>query len=247
MSPEMEFALTAAKEAGKLVMPYFRAGITSERKRDNSPVTQADREAETLLRDRITARFPRHSILGEEFGEETNDRSVRWLIDPIDGTKSFIYGVPLFAVLVALERDNEPVLGVAHFPALGESLWAEIGAGAFLDGHAIRVSDTAKLEDALVLTGSIANFEKHGNLPKVLEIARNCFTMRSWGDAYGHCMVAKGKAEIMMDPVVKIWDTSAVSLIVSEAGGRVTDFFGNSTHRSGNLVSTNGKFAVRLN
>ncbi|MBA3724946.1 MAG: inositol monophosphatase family protein [Armatimonadetes bacterium] len=241
MTEELEFALRVARAAGGITLKYFNTDTPVERKADDSPVSRADREAETYIRNQIALRFPHHGILGEEFEEQPGDGETRWVIDPIDGTKSFVYGVPLFAVLVGLERDGIPVMGVAHFPALNETLWAEQGGGAFCNGEAIRVSSTDRIEDALLVSGSILSFEAKGTLDGYIALAQRAYATRTWGDAYGHSMVARGKAEVMLDPRVNVWDTCALTPIVLASGGTFTSFDGGPGHGVGEALSTNGR------
>jgi histidinol phosphatase-like enzyme (inositol monophosphatase family) len=238
LAGELDAALDAAVEAGDLALKYFRAGVGVERKADESPVTRADREGESLIRERLSAAFPSYGILGEEFGETAGDSETRWIIDPIDGTKSFVYGVPLFAVLIGLERGGKAVLGVASFPALGETLWAESGAGAFCNGEPIHVGNTAELKDALFVCGSPGSFAARGSSRAFLSIASKAYATRTWGDAYGHCMVARGKADVMLDPLVNVWDTCALAPIVTEAGGVFTDWNGRFGHDFGEQLSS---------
>jgi histidinol-phosphatase len=238
MEQELRAAIDAAKTAGELILDHYHRGATPDWKDDHSPVTAADREAEVLIRDRLLSEFPSFGFLGEEFaGSERGDS--RWVVDPIDGTKSFVAGVPLFSTLIGLEREGEPVLGVAHFPALGETLWASVGGGAFLDGQSIHVSREAEPSNALVVCGSLDAFRKSGRLESFLAFERQVYALRTWGDAYGHCLVAKGRAEVMLDPAVHPWDVCAISPIVREAGGSFTGFSGQPQLGS-EAVSTNG-------
>jgi histidinol phosphatase-like enzyme (inositol monophosphatase family) len=231
----LEWAVAQAREAGEIAQKYFRQGFEIERKSDNSPVTIADKQIEEFLRKRIGAEFPNDGILGEEFDEKLGSGN-RWVIDPIDGTKSFVYGVSLFSILIGLEVDGEPALGVAHFPALGETYWGD-DRGAFLNGDRIRVSDKVNLADSLLLMGSLKAMDANGRLDACTQLARRAYATRNWGDAYGHCLVARGDAEAMFDPFVAVWDTCAVSAIVTAAGGRFTDFAGNPGHEHGEVVA----------
>lgn len=246
MSPELECALEAAREAGNLALQHFKAGIAVERKADESPVTAADRDVETLLRKRLRSRFPAYGILGEEFGEEGKGAESRWILDPIDGTKSFIFGVPMFAVLVGLERVGRPTIGVANFPALGMMFYAELGKGCFRDGQRIRVSDEEDLASALIVCGSHAAFEIYKRAEGLRRLVEQAFATRTWGDAYGHCMVADGRAVAMIDPVVMPYDIIPIIPIVTEAGGTVTDFSGVRWNGHREAVSTNGRVLPRI-
>lgn len=235
MQPDSEWAIEQAVEAGKIAMKYFRTGVQVDRKVDASPVTVADREIEAFLRERIAERFPSDGVLGEEF-DETPGTGRRWVLDPIDGTKSFIYGMPAFSVLIGLEVDGVPSAGVAHFPALNETYWGNED-GAFLNGGRIHVSDRP-ISEALLLMGSLKAMDGCGRLDTFTALARKAYATRNWGDAYGHCLVARGDAEAMIDPTVSIWDTCAVSVIVEAAGGRFTDFHGNRGHTFSEAIAS---------
>lgn len=225
MNELLTFALNSAEEAGKITLKYFRQDFTIDLKSDDSPVTTADREAERFLRETIARKFPTHGFLGEEEGT-TGDQGERWVIDPIDGTKSFICGVPLYGVLLSYERDGEPIVGVSHFPAIGETVWATKGGGAFLNGKTAQVSPVGELSRATICVGSHISLEDAGKMDGFMKLARQARASRTWGDAYGHCLVATGRTEAMIDPKVSYHDLSAVSLIVQEAGGRFTNFQG---------------------
>lgn len=235
MDPKLEWAIAQSVQAGKIAMKYFRKDFAVERKHDDSPVTVADKEIETFLRERIESAFPGQGILGEEFDEKPGNGE-RWVIDPIDGTKSFVYGVPLFGILLGLEVDGAPRLGVAHFPALHETYWGGPG-GAFLDGNRINVSNKTALSDSLLLMGSLKAMDAHGRLDAFTALARNAYATRNWGDAYGYCLVARGDAEAIIDPFVAVWDTCAVSAIVTAAGGSFTDLSGIPGHTHGQALA----------
>lgn len=234
MQADLEWAISTVREAGEIAMKYFRTSVQVDRKHDDSPVTIADREIELFLRARIEEKFPNDGVLGEEF-DETHGSGRRWVIDPIDGTKSFIYGMPAFSVLLGLEVEGAPGLGVAHFPALQETYWGSEG-GAFLNERAIRVSSRG-LSDALLLMGSLKAMDAKGRLDAFTALARKAYATRNWGDAYGHCLVARGDAEAMIDPTVSVWDTCAVSAIVKAAGGSFTNFSGEDGHAHGEAIS----------
>ncbi len=238
MSPELDFAIQVARQAGELTLRHFRKGASFDRKPDNSPVTAADREAEQFIRQQIHQRFPDDGILGEEFGATAGGADRIWILDPIDGTKSFIYGVPLFGVLIGLQVYGKSVLGVADFPAQQETYWAEMGSGAHRNGEPIRASE-AKLNEGLLVSGSFQSMVAQGRLDGYSKLAEQAFVARTWGDAYGHCMVADGRAVAMIDPVVNVWDTCAVYAIVTEAGGSFTNFDGADGFGFGEAVSAN--------
>ncbi len=237
----MEFAVDAAWIAGRITLEYFQTPVAHESKADASPVTIADRRAETALRDLIGARYPTHAVLGEEFGRTgPDDARYRWILDPIDGTLSFIAGVPIYGVMVAVECDGETVAGVVNLPALGELVAAGRGEGCFWNGRRARVSGTDRLSDALVVCTDVTGMEKFGRGDAYAKVREASRMQRTWGDCYGHILVATGRADVMLDPIMNIWDTAALRPIVEEAGGTFTDWAGNPTHTAPEAVSTNG-------
>jgi histidinol phosphatase-like enzyme (inositol monophosphatase family) len=242
----MSLALDAAREAGRHTLRYFRqVELVVDRKSDLSPVTIADREAELLLRERISAAFPDDAILGEEFPERPGTSGYRWILDPIDGTKSFIHGVPLYGTLVAVEHSGRSVIGVIYVPAMDECVYAESGHGAW---HQLglepvrpaRVSQIATLGESLFLTSEIANFRKIDRLDAYLRLDEACRLSRTWGDCFGYLLVATGRAELMIDPIMNVWDAASLQPIMEEAGGTLTDWRGEPTIYSGHTVATNG-------
>jgi histidinol phosphatase-like enzyme (inositol monophosphatase family) len=240
----LEFAVDLARRAGQVTLEHFHRGVAVEAKADGSPVTEADRAAEVLMRERIEARFPDHAILGEEFGSAREGAARRWILDPIDGTKSFARGVPLYGVLVALEERGEAVLGVLHFPALGgETVWAARGEGCWWNGRRCAVSSLADPGAALVLTTEARPFADAGRGEAWDRLRRSARLARTWGDCYGHALVATGRAEAMVDPAASPWDAAALRPCVEEAGGVFTDWSGNATHLGGAAVSTNAALA----
>ncbi|TVR62609.1 MAG: histidinol phosphate phosphatase [Gemmatimonadales bacterium] len=242
LSVLLEFAVQAAQAAGALTLRHFGGRVADQAKADGTPVTTADQEAERILREQILARFPHDGILGEEGGHGSPGRSGRrWIVDPIDGTRAFMRGVPLYAVLVALERGGVPVLGVAHFPALGETVAAAEGQGCYRDGIRCRVNQVRHLQDAVALTSDPGFTAVSPVGPGWSRLTAQVSYTRSWGDAYGHCMVATGRAEIMLDPAeLAPWDAAPLLPILREAGGRFTDLAGNETVHGGSGLSTNG-------
>ena len=229
-----------AREAGALTLRYFGGEVDVETKGDGTPVTIADRQAEALLRRRIEDRFPGHGILGEEEGESGEGAEIRWIVDPIDGTKSFVAGVPLYAVLIGVEIEGVPSVGVAHFPALRETVVAGRGLGARLNGRPCSVSTRDDLARSVLLTtdaGAISD-SPIGHGWRALRKA--AAVTRTWGDAYGHILVATGRAEIMVDPELSPWDAAPLLPIVTEAGGRFTSLEDEATIHGGSGVSTNG-------
>lgn len=240
----LDFAMDAAWQAGQSTLAHFQTGVSVEWKQDRSPVTVADRESEKLIRKLVEKRFPKHTVLGEEMGElggPDGGSTHRWIIDPIDGTQSFVQGVPLYGVLIALEISGEMVLGVANFPALAEMVAAARGLGCRWNGRPARVSNVSRLEESLVCFSEPANLKKGGKEHFWARLSDSTRIRRGWGDCYGHCLVATGRAEITLDPVVSLWDCAALQPILEEAGGTFTDWDGNPTARAGNAISTNGK------
>ncbi len=242
----LEFAVSMAQQAGRKTLRYFDATVHVELKADSTPVTQADREAEQLCRALIEARFPDDGIVGEEFGACRADATRRWIIDPIDGTKSFIRGVPLYGVLIALEEAGRPVLGVAHFPALSETVAAARGSGCYWNGRRARVSEIGTLKDALVLSTDAESFAEEGRGAEWDQLTTCAAMVRTWGDCYGHALVATGRAEAMLDPVLALWDSAALLPIVEEAGGVFTDWAGRPVHDGGSGIATNAALAKEV-
>ena len=208
-------------------------------KPDLTPVTEADRSVERAIRDRIAVARPGHGVLGEEFGEE-GAGDWRWILDPIDGTKNYVRGIPIWATCIGLRHGEEMVVGVVSAPALGRRWWAARGEGAFADGHPIRVSAVADLADAQLSYDSVQGWEPHGLGEQFLGLARRCWRSRGLGDFWSHVLVAEGAVDVAAEPEVSVWDVAAVQVIVEEAGGRFTDLAGAARPDGGSAVSTNG-------
>jgi histidinol-phosphatase len=247
ISARLELAIAASAEAGRITLDYFRRDdLEVLRKQDDSPVTAADRGAEEHLRARIAAAFPDDSILGEELPERRGSHSFRWLLDPIDGTKSFIHGVPLYGTLVGIELAGQPVAGVIRIPALEECVYAAAGQGAwYVHGgqppQRARTSQHATLAEGLFLTSEVATFDKIGAREVYDRLQAASRLSRTWGDCYGYLMVATGRATLMVDPVVAVWDLAPLLPILEEAGGTFTDWQGRRTIYSGQAIATNGR------
>jgi histidinol phosphatase-like enzyme (inositol monophosphatase family) len=235
----LDFAVEIAREAGAITYRHYQGSFVAERKADNSFVTIADREAEAHLRQRIGVAFPDDSILGEEEGEQAGSSGRRWILDPIDGTYSFVHGVPLYGVLIGLENDGEPILGVVNLPALSEMVYAARGLGCWWNGERAHVSATATLREALLLSTDFGVCEQYGFGPAADALQKQVHSRRTWGDAYGHVLVATGRADVMLDPVMNVWDCAPLLPILNEAGGTFTDWNGKSTIHGGNAISTN--------
>jgi histidinol phosphatase-like enzyme (inositol monophosphatase family) len=236
----VDFAVEISQNAGAITNRHFKGSFVAERKADNSFVTVADREAEAYLRASIEKTFPDDAILGEEEGAQPGSSGRRWILDPIDGTYSFVHGVPLYGVLIGLEIDGDPALGVVNLPALNEVIYAARGLGCFWNGATARVSSTKALNDALLLSTDFGTCVQHG-FGRAAEILQGkVHARRTWGDAYGHVLVATGRADIMLDPIMNVWDCAALLPMVEEAGGTFTDWRGGRTIHGGNAISTNG-------
>ncbi len=230
LSNYLKFAIETAWQAGKLTLGYFQTGLQPEFKSDASPVTVADREAEQLIRRRIERQFPHHQIIGEEFGGPASEQSShRWLVDPIDGTRSFARGVPLYAILIGLEIEGKCQVGVANFPALGEMIAAATGQGCWWNGRPARVSQVKQLKDGLVTHYDAAAYAQHGRAEAWERIKQVAGYRAGWCDAYGYLLVATGRSDLMLDPVMDVWDCGAWPPILEEAGGYFGDWQGNPT------------------
>jgi histidinol phosphatase-like enzyme (inositol monophosphatase family) len=241
-----EKALSWAQEAGAITLQHFGTVLSSDTKGDGTPVTMADRAAETFLRDKIKSVYPDHGILGEEFGETNSGASIRWILDPIDGTRSFMRGVPIYGVLIGVEVDGTPAVGVAHFPALSETVGAARGHGCLWNGRPARVSSIQTLPDAAALTTDPVELLEGPAAAGWETLVRETSLARTWGDCYGHILVATGRAEIMIDPILSPWDAAPFIPILEEAGGRFTDLKGNPRLDGGSGVSTNGLLHDRV-
>jgi histidinol-phosphatase len=240
---DLAFALELAEAADAISLARFRApSLTVEHKADGTLVTDADRSVERAVRDRVAADRDGDPVVGEEFGADSQGGPGvrRWIIDPIDGTHNYLRGIPIFATLIAVERDGDLVVGVASAPALGHRWWASKGGGAFADGRSIRVSAIDRLEEAQVSFDSVRALEEHGLLDRFVALARRCWRTRAFGDFWQHMLVAEGAVDVVVEPSVSVWDLAATKVIVEEAGGRLTDLAGVSRADGGNALSTNG-------
>jgi histidinol-phosphatase len=211
-----------------------------ESKPDLTPVTEADRGAEKMIRERLARDRPDDAVVGEEYGE-TGSGPRRWILDPIDGTISYGRGVPIWATLIALEVDGVMQVGVASAPALRRRWWAARGEGAFANGEPIRVSEVAAVEDALLCYTSGRSFDEYGLGDQFRALAKRCWAARGFSDFWGHMLVAEGSADISAEPVMNLWDNAPLQVIVEEAGGRFTDLDGVARSDGGNALSTNGR------
>lgn len=237
----LQFAVELGRGAGDITLEYFRKKPETSKKSDGSYVTIADRQAETYLREQIAKRFPDDGVLGEEEGESSGTSGRRWIVDPIDGTFAFVHGVPFYGVLIALEIEEEMSVGVINIPALGELVSAAKGVGCFLNGEPARVSNTSELKDALLLATDFTSCARYGFGEAAESLQMRTKANRTWGDCYGYVLVATGRADIMLDPVMNLWDCAPLLPIMEEAGGTFTDWRGVRTVSGGNSIATNGK------
>ncbi len=246
--PILAAAVEAARAAGEIAMTYYRGGFDVTIKPDQTPVTQADREAEQAITRILGRAFPDWGFLGEEFGER-GSREIRWIIDPIDGTRNFVRRIPIWAVLIALEEHGAITTGVVLNPVTGELFTARRGEGAFLDGERLRVSECEAMKDATVLHSGLRLVREAGHWDGFVRLFDAGSRTRGFGDYYGYGLVAEGKAEIYVEVDLKPWDVAPVKILVEEAGGRLTDFAGRPTIYGGTVLATNGRLhaeALRL-
>jgi len=240
LQESLEFAVKLAKGAGDITLEYFRRKPETSTKADGSYVTIADRRAEEYLRKQIAERFPDDGFIGEEEGESSGRSGRRWIVDPIDGTFAFVHGVPFYGVLIALEIEEEMAASVINIPVLGEIVAAAKGLGCFLNEERTRVSDVRELKDALLLSTDFSSCAHYGFGRAAQVLQARAKANRTWGDCYGYVLVATGRAEVMLDPVMNLWDCAALLPIMEEAGGTFTDWSGVRTVSAGNSIATNG-------
>ncbi len=235
----LQFITETAYRAGRLTLGYFQTGVRPDYKADDTPVTVADRLSEEYIRRQIEARYPTHAIVGEEYGaKETAGASCRWLIDPIDGTKSFARGVPLYGVLLGLEIDGEVQAGAAYFPALDEMIAAATGLGCWWNGRRAHVSEVDSLKRATVTFTDPAAFAKYGREAAWQRLQAATYYRVGWSDAYGYLLVATGRVEISLDPVMNVWDCGPFPPILTEAGGYFGDWQGHVTVNTREALAT---------
>lgn len=239
----LQFALDVSRQAEDLVMSYFlTSGLQVDLKADDSPVTAADRGAEELLREKIRAAYPNDAVLGEEFGETPGTSGFRWILDPVDGTKSFVHGTPLFGMLIGLQFEGANVAGICRLPAVREVIYARKGGGTWwcrgdLPAVKCQVASPKPLNQALFCYTAVEGFEEIRRVDVLLELSQRSRISRGWGDCYGHMLVATGRAELMVDPLLAEWDACALIPIVEEAGGVFMNWSGESSATGGNGIS----------
>jgi len=239
MDKHLEVAIAAARAGGEVALRYFRSSLTVEYKGDRSPVTRADRECEQRIIEILRAAFPDYGIMGEEFGERPG-AGAKWIIDPIDGTKNFIRGIPYFATLIGLEEAGAITTGVIYAPAVDDLLYARKGEGAFDHRGRVQVSRLTSLRESLVVFGGLDVFRRAGRWDGFERLVRASGRQRGFGDYFGHTFVARGQAEAMVELDLQPWDMAAIKIVVEEAGGRFSDFKGIPTIYGGNAIASNG-------
>ena len=236
-----ELAMDAARTAGDHARGYYETTFQVEKKADASPVTIADREAEQIIRKLVSQHFPNDGFLGEEFGDQPGTSGFRWVIDPIDGTRSFVRHIPIWATLIGLEYRGEQIGGIAYIPVMGQMYRALRGDGAFMNDRRIHVSTTEALADSLMCYSSIRWFQGAGRESTFLELVKATQRQRGFGDFYGFTLLAEGACDVMLEHGVHEWDVSALKAIVEEAGGTFTDWNGTPTTQTPDVLATNGK------
>ena len=241
--PQSQFlkvALEAAQKAEEVILRYYSDSINPELKADGTPVTIADTTAEKVIIETIQRRFPEHGFLGEESGTSHSQSGYQWIIDPIDGTKNYIRNIPLFATQIALMKNDELILGVSNSPVLKEVLYAERGEGAFLNDQQIHVSSVSEISEAMVCHGGLRWFSEKGILSNLCDLIDHSYRSRGFGDFYMYHLVASGRADIVIESDIKIWDIAALTVILEEAGGRATDLQGKPVGKDTiSMVATN--------
>jgi histidinol-phosphatase len=240
VNPDLALALRLADAADAITLGRFRAqDLAVTAKPDLTPVSDADLAVEEALRDLLLQERPDDAVLGEEHGA-TGSGPRRWVVDPIDGTKNFVRGAPVWASLIALLVDGRVEVGVVSAPALGRRWWAARGSGAFADGSPIRVSSVASVADAFLSYSSLTGWEEQGRLDGVLQLSRDCWRTRAFGDFWSHVLVAEGAVDASFEPEVSLWDLAPLQVIVEEAGGRFTSLSGEARPDGGSVVCSNG-------
>ncbi len=239
------FVKAVTSETGKIIKKYFRTNVAIETKEDNTQVTIADKATEELIRKMIEKEFPSHGIIGEEFGKTNEDSEYQWVLDPIDGTISFLCGTITFGTLISLLKNGKPILGVFHQPILNELL---IGDNKIttLNDVKVKVKDVTKLKDAILLTTDHLSFEEYQNLEKFEQLIRKVKLYRQWGDCYGYYLLASGFAHIMIDPIMSFWDTMALVPIINGAGGIITDYQGNDPVKGESVIASSPSIHKKL-
>ena len=231
-----KFMYHLANISANIIKPYFRTKMNIEHKEDNSPVTVADKNAEEAMRRAIIKEYPEHAIVGEEFGSYKEDAEYKWVLDPIDGTKSFICGVLSFGTLIALLKNDEPILGVINQPILNEFLIGD-NKSTNINNNLVSIRNCEDISDAVLLTTDHIKFEEYQNLEKFEKLIRKVKLYRSWGDCYGYYLLATGFADVMIDPIMSFWDTMALIPIIKGAGGIISDYKGDDPVNGNSIIA----------
>ena len=245
MNEFKKFAELLALESGVIIKKYFRQRITVDNKADQSPVTIADKQAEERMRELIRKEFPDHGILGEEFGKLNENAEYQWILDPIDGTKSFICGAISFGTMIALTKNGLPILGVINQPILNEFLIGDNNS-ARLNSVNVQVRDCKELSSAVLLTTDHLNIARYQDIEKFERLTKSIKLYRNWGDCYGYYLVATGFADIMIDPIMSVWDLMALIPIIKGAGGTITDYQGNDPVTGSSIVAASSKIHAEV-
>ncbi|MCA9038965.1 MAG: inositol monophosphatase family protein [Planctomycetaceae bacterium] len=241
----LQLALTLAEEAQELILKHYQhKSLEVELKGDSSPVTVADRGAEELIRKRLAEVYPEDGVHGEEFDDKESQNGYKWILDPIDGTKSFVHGIPLFGTLIGIEKEGEMVAGLCRFPGLDEVIYAHNGGGAWWkkgsqEPERCQVSSVSNMSESLVCITDIMLWEKEGIRDLLSEVGGKARLLRNWGDCYGHAMVATGRAEMILEPEMNPWDAAPFAPILKEAGGFYLNWQGEETIYGRNGLSVN--------
>jgi histidinol-phosphatase len=230
------FIKLLASGSAKIIKSYYRMPLNVETKKDDSPVTIADKKTEEFLRDSIIKEFPEHGILGEEFGEVNPGAEFKWVLDPIDGTKSFICGTPLFGTLIALLKNNEPIFGAINLPVLNELLIGD-NSKTTLNGQPVELRECRDISEAVLLTTDFKSYGEHHSKEKLEKLISKVKIVRGWGDCYGYYLVASGYADIMIDPIMSAWDRMALIPVIKGAGGIITDIKGDDPVKGTSIIA----------
>jgi myo-inositol-1(or 4)-monophosphatase len=247
MNALVSFACLLAENTEKIILSGFRRNLKVERKNDDSPVTIADRDAEQKMRELIGVKYPDHGILGEEFGETGADAEYVWVLDPIDGTQSFICGVPLFGTLIALLKNGKPIIGVIHLPVFKEMFVGVEGSPTTCNGKIVRVRESVSaLKDAVLTSTDFLNIGKYQKEAAFLSLAKSVRLYRGWGDCYAYTLLVQGKVDIVVDPIMNAWDIQALIPVVRGAGGVITDYQGKTPENGTSIVASTPSLHVSV-
>lgn len=242
----LNFSLDLIKECNEISLKYYKKTIKPEYKKDNSPVTIADKKCEKFLISEIKAKYPEHSFLAEETGMQDKDSEFKWIIDPIDGTKNFMRNFPFWGTLLGLEYQGEVIMGIIALPAMKQILYAGKGLGCYLNKKRVKVSDTASIDKSYFIYGGVEYINNQPYKERFLELIDRSYYDRGYGDCFGHTLVIAGKAEFMLDPHVSPYDVAPIKICVEEAGGIMTDLKGERTIYSRGVLTSNGKMHDEL-